>query len=88
MLLNIQREAAPAGVTVLKLTGRITLGNSCQELEWEIDKLMDEGSKGVVLDLSRIDRVDSAGIGILTLSAGKLRKAGGQLRLAGAQGAV
>ncbi|HVP42092.1 MAG TPA: STAS domain-containing protein, partial [Terriglobales bacterium] len=47
-----------------------------------------EGSKGVVLDLSRIDRVDSAGIGILTLSAGKLRKAGGQLRLAGAQGAV
>ena len=88
MLLQIAREDAPAGVTIFRLTGRITLGNSCKELEWTVEKAVESGCAKVVIDLNQIERVDSAGVGILTLSAGLLRKAGGQLRISGAHGFV
>ncbi|MBI2683210.1 MAG: STAS domain-containing protein [Acidobacteriales bacterium] len=88
MLLQIERQEAKPGTMVLKLNGRVTLGRSSQELEWEIDKLFTEGAKHVVLDVSNVDRIDSAGLGILAMASGKARAAGGDLRVAGAQGFV
>jgi anti-sigma B factor antagonist len=88
MLLQIERESAGPSTVILRLTGRVTLGRSSQELEWEIDKLIHEGSKHVVLDVTHVDRIDSAGLGILTLASGKARAAGGDMRVAGASGFV
>ena len=88
MLLQIERQNAGPGTMVLKLSGRVTLGRSSQELEWEIDKLITEGTKHVILDVSQVDRIDSAGLGILALASGKARAGGGDLRVAGPQGFV
>jgi anti-anti-sigma factor len=87
MLLQIAEKNIAEGVTALVLTGRITLGRSCQELEWELDRLRASNGR-VILDVSGIERIDSAGIGILALSAGKMKEAGGELCVAGAQGMV
>jgi anti-anti-sigma factor len=43
-----------------------------------------EGRKKVILDFSGVTNIDSTGIGIVVMSAGHLKKAGGELRVAGA----
>jgi anti-sigma B factor antagonist len=84
MLVKIERESKKNDVTVLKIVGDVTLGRSSQELEWEVNKLVEEGKVKVVFDLTHVNRMDSCGIGIVALSAGKLRAAGGELRGAAA----
>jgi anti-sigma B factor antagonist len=83
-MLEIQTETLQPDIVVLKLTGRITIGRDCKELEWAVENLVREGRKKVVCDLSGVTTVDSTGIGIIVMSAGKLKKAGGELRIAGA----
>ena len=83
-MLEIQNQQLPPDIVVLNITGRITLGGESKQLDWAIDSLVSEGKKKVIFDLSKVTSVDSTGIGIIVMSAGKLKKAGGQLRVAGA----
>ena len=83
-MLEIQNQQLPPDIVVLNITGRITLGGESKQLEWAVDSLVSEGKKKVIFDLSKVTSVDSTGIGIIVMSAGKLKKAGGQLRVAGA----
>ncbi len=46
------------------------------------------GHPGVVLDLTAVDRIDSAGMGVLVAALKRLRARNGQLRLAAARGDV
>jgi len=43
-----------------------------------------EGRKKVIFDLAGVSNIDSTGIGIIVMSAAKLKKAEGELRVAGA----
>jgi anti-sigma B factor antagonist len=83
-MLEIQNQQLPPDIVVLNITGRITLGGESKQLDWAVDSLVGEGKKKVIFDLSKVTSVDSTGIGIIVMSAGKLKKAGGQLRVAGA----
>jgi anti-sigma B factor antagonist len=87
-MLTVTRNPSASGAMVLELTGTLTLGNSCQELEWEVDNLLKEGCKKIVFDLTKLTRVDSAGIGIIVRTSGKVRVGGGDFRAAGATGQV
>ena len=83
-MLDIQTKALQPDIVVLELTGRITIGRDCKQLEWAVEGLVGEGRKKVIFDLSRVTSIDSTGIGIVVMSAGQIKKAGGQLRVAGA----
>jgi anti-sigma B factor antagonist len=83
-MLEIQNQQLPPDIVVLNIAGRITLGGESKQLEWAVDSLVGEGKKKVIFDLSKVTSVDSTGIGIIVMSAGKLKKAGGQLLVAGA----
>jgi anti-sigma B factor antagonist len=83
-MLEIQTKDLPPDIVVLEIKGRITLGRESKQLEWAVETLVGEGRKKVILDLSGVTNVDSTGIGIIVMSAGKLKKAGGELRVAGA----
>jgi anti-sigma B factor antagonist len=83
-MLEIQNQQLPPDIVVLNIAGRITLGGESKQLDWAVDSLVSEGKKKVIFDLSKVTSVDSTGIGIIVMSAGKLKKAGGQLRVAGA----
>jgi anti-sigma B factor antagonist len=88
VLLDIQKRRIGGDIVVLELVGRITLGNLSQQVEWAVESLIRENEKKIIFDLSRLDRIDSTGIGILVMCSSKLKRAGGELRVAGAQGIV
>ena len=68
---------------ILTIKGDFWGGNEWAVHE-KIKELIDEEKTRVVLDLSRVKRVNSTGIGALVASLTTLRNAGGDLKLAGA----
>ena len=84
-MLEIQTKQLPPDIVVLEITGRITIGRECKQLEWGTDSLVREKQqKKIIFDLSGVTHIDSTGIGIIVMSAGQAKQAGGELRLAGA----
>jgi anti-sigma B factor antagonist len=73
------------GVTVLKFSGRITMGPDCAAIEAQVRKLLAENRKKLVFDLSGVDYIDSAGLGVLTFCSATMQASSGALRVAGAQ---
>ena len=84
MPLVIQSKQMQPDITVLEMTGRITMGNDCRQIEWTTKKLADENQKKIIFDLAGITHIDSTGIGIMVMVAGQMKKAGGELRVAAA----
>jgi anti-sigma B factor antagonist len=87
-MLDIQTKHLPPDIVVLEITGRITIGRECKELEWATEDLVLEKRKKVIFDLTGVTYIDSTGIGIIVMSAGRVKEAGGELRVAGATGHV
>jgi anti-sigma B factor antagonist len=87
-MLQIRKESIAPDIVVLHLIGRVAMGRPCQEIEAHIDELIQQKTQKVVLNFSEVQRMDSTGFGTLVLCAGKFRKAGGDLRVAGAKGIV
>jgi anti-sigma B factor antagonist len=81
---KIQTKHLQPDIVVLEITGRITLGNDCKEVEWTTNKLVQENKKKIIIDLAGVSHIDSTGIGIIVMAAGQMKKAGGELRVAGA----
>ena len=71
-----------AGVTIVGLKGRLTLGNQLVSTENKMRSLLEQGGVKCILDLSELDYTDSAGIGLLMMCAGTARGNGGQLHIA------
>lgn len=87
-MLEIQTRHVQPDIVVLEISGRITIGRDCKQIEWATEKLLREQKKKVIFDLSGVTHIDSTGVGILVMSAGQLKNAGGELRVAGAKGHV
>jgi anti-sigma B factor antagonist len=84
-MLEIQTKHLPPDIVVLEITGRITIGRECKQLEWATDNLVREkNEKKIIFDLTGVTHMDSTGVGIIVMSAGIVKEAGGELRLAGA----
>lgn len=75
-------------ITVVELSGRLALGRESQRIEALVEDLVRKGSKRVVMDLSAVDYIDSAGIGLVALSSGRLNEAGGRLVVVAPEGRV
>ena len=68
-------------VTILDLTGRITLGDETGQLRDTVRQLISAGKKKIVLNLAQVDYIDSSGVGELVSSFTAVRNAGGELKL-------
>ena len=68
-------------VTILDLTGRITLGDETGLLRDTVRQLISAGKKKIVLNLAQVDYIDSSGVGELVSSFTAVRNAGGELKL-------
>jgi anti-sigma B factor antagonist len=53
------------GVTVLDLSGRITLGEGSVQLRDAVRDLIGKGSKNILLNLGDVNYIDSSGLGEL-----------------------
>jgi anti-sigma B factor antagonist len=69
------------GVSVLDISGRITLGEGNVMLREIIGDLLAKGNKKILLNLGEVEYVDSAGIGELVRSFTTIRNQGGQMKL-------
>jgi len=78
--LNINERQA-GDVTVLDMSGKITIGEGSVSLRAAIRRLLEEGKKRILLNLAGISYVDSSGIGELVSSYTAINKEGGQLKL-------
>jgi anti-sigma B factor antagonist len=88
MVLSIATRKYGNDISVVELAGRITLGRESGQIETTIVKLIDEGVKKFVIDISKVDYIDSTGIGRIAYSFGKITSAGAQARVSGAKGLV
>ncbi len=75
-------------ITVVELTGRLALGRESQRIETLVEDLTKKGAKRVIFDLTGVDYMDSAGIGIVAMASGKLKESGGSLALVAPEGRV
>ncbi len=75
------KEIEAGDVSILDLTGNITIGDGNVVLRSEIRRLLEEGKKRILLDLGNVRNVDSSGLGELVASFATISRAGGQLKM-------
>lgn len=76
-----------AGETQISLSGNLTFDD--HEIFKGVVNLVESSQSGiVVIDLSRVQMIDSAGIGMLLLANDRARAAAKTLRIGGAAGSV
>ncbi len=68
---------------VVQITGKFLGSIEGQPLKDKIDELAEAGQKRIIIDLSNTEFMDSTGIGILIGSLTSVRRAGGDMKLAG-----
>jgi anti-sigma B factor antagonist len=68
-------------ITVLDLSGRITLGEGSVTIRDEVRKVLATGSKKILLNLGDINYIDSSGIGELVSAFTTVKNGGGELKL-------
>ena len=69
------------GVTILDLSGRITLGEGSVTLRDTIRDVLAKGSKHILLNLGDVSYIDSSGIGELVSAFTTTKNQGGELKL-------
>jgi anti-sigma B factor antagonist len=75
-------ENMEGSVAVLTLKGKMMGGPEMKDLHDHVKSLMSEGSKNVVIDLSKVKWLNSSGLGALMGALTTLRGEGGDLKLA------
>src|ERR1700753_3178267 len=81
MILEADFEPVDLTTAVFRLTGRMTLGTRLREIESKISEITGQGIHKLILDLSGIEFLDSAGLGVLMILYGNMKLPRGQLRL-------
>jgi anti-sigma B factor antagonist len=80
----IETKQTDSGVAVVTVAGRLVLGRDVERLETAVGELLKQERKKFVFDISALDYADSSGIGTLVACLTHINKAGGELRMAGA----
>jgi len=70
------------GVVILEPKGKIMGGPDASLLHDKLHEIIEKGMKNVVIDLARVDWMNSTGLGILISSYTTLRNNQGELKLA------
>ena len=88
MILRLHKSQPTPDICLIAFSGKLMMGHDSRQVEWSISELLIAGMKKIFFDLSKLDGIDSTGVGILVVCQAKMQKAGGMLRIAGPQGIV
>jgi anti-sigma B factor antagonist len=75
------REKEADGIVILELHGRLVAGPDSGDFRRKITELINAGRTSIILDMKRLDFIDSTGLGTLVVAHTQLRKAGGSVKL-------
>jgi anti-sigma B factor antagonist len=70
-------------IAVLEVEGSVTLGEATGRLRQAIRALVDGGDRRIILDLSKVPFMDSAGLGELVGAYTTVKRHGGEMKLVG-----
>jgi anti-sigma B factor antagonist len=84
MMLETEIFRFEPDIVGISCAGRLTLGNRLSEMEGLANSLIADGTRKLVLDLTDVEFVDSAGLGVIMSISGEIEQQGGQLRISGA----
>src|SRR5712691_1729682 len=68
-------------VRILDLQGRLIIGAEADQLQTELRRLIENGCRQIVVNLSCVEQIDSTGISTLVRNCTGLVRAGGSLKL-------
>jgi anti-sigma B factor antagonist len=71
------------GVTVVEVSGRLTLGEGVAKVRSELQPIIAGGKRQIVLDISEVVYLDSSGIGLLVSTYATMNRLGGHLKICG-----
>jgi anti-sigma B factor antagonist len=74
-------ERESGGITILDVSGKITLGEGDALLKDKLNSLLHQGKKNMLLNLGNVQYVDSAGLGAIVSAYTTVRREGGDLKL-------
>ena len=80
------RDSGP--VSVLDVHGRLTIGESSEQLHDALESVIKRGARKVVVVLNGVPQIDSSGISTLVRISIQLAREGGILRLVCGEGRV
>ena len=75
-------EKETDGVTILELSGRVTLGEESNQLRTKMKDVLGKGKTRLVLDLADVSYIDSAGLGTLVAGYTSAQNQGSNMKLA------
>ncbi len=75
-------ENETEGITVLQLSGRVTLGQESNQLRTRIKELLAQGKTRLIFDLASVTYIDSAGLGTLVAGYTSAQSQGASIKLA------
>ncbi len=81
--MSVNIENLPKCIAVVTLSGGLTLGTSLKIVDSQIQAAITDGVTKMVIDLTYVEYVDSAGLGMLVYAHGTLNEKNGALRLCG-----
>ena len=74
-------ERTVDGVTILDVTGQVTLNDGADQIREKVKAVLAEGKRRVLMNLSQVSYMDSAGLGELVQAYSTVSKQGGALKL-------
>ncbi len=80
MSLEIQQRDRE-GIILLDLDGRLTVGAEVAKFRERIQKAVTSGQRSIILNLEKVDYIDSTGLGALVMGYTSVQKAGGKVKL-------
>lgn len=79
--MNIEKEKVN-DVVVLRPVGKLVIGDPIEAFRETLNSVVKDGARKVVIDLSKVDYMDSTGLGELVRAFTTLKKNNGELKLA------
>ena len=82
--MSVEASQLESGIAVITISGRLAMGGETERLDAAVKGLIQKEQKHFIFDIAKLDYVDSSGIGMLVSCLTDVKKAGGELKLAGA----
>jgi anti-sigma B factor antagonist len=79
-------ERTVDAITILDLSGKLTIGEGAQLLKDKSESLVFQGRNRVIVNLAAVSYIDSGGLGQLVACYTTVAKAGGRLKLLNVSG--
>jgi anti-sigma B factor antagonist len=74
-------ERGVGNVTILDISGNVTLNDGSEQLRDKVRSVLQQGQKYLLVNLSKVSYMDSAGLGELVQAYSTVAKQGGRLKL-------